>query len=203
MGLCIFAQMSVDDDAIGLVRAHRWATAAAQTRKLKEAGCSKVFDLDKQDRKDMEKIAGRRRTLLVYAFLLANPDKTRGMWADFLGSLGRIEARQGVVVDVSTGLDSLQQKAAFRAVVRDQVRRHNQGERAEEPGPAGRPGRREAKYSRGDWRLAYTIWHDPVTYPTWETAKDAMARIKSRNTDEPFSMARAHKKWGGRPKRKD
>jgi hypothetical protein len=194
--------MSGEDDAIGFVRSHRWAGAAAQTKRLREAGCSKIFDLDKQARADMEKIAGRRRTLLVYAFLLANPDKTRGMWADFLGSLGRIEARQGVVVDVGTGLDSLQHKAEFRAVVRDQVRRHNQGGRAEEPGPKGKPGRQEDEFSRGDRRLAREIWKDAETYPTWGSTRPALARLKATNTGRAFTVERAYKLWGARPKPK-
>jgi hypothetical protein len=191
--------MSVDDDAIGLVRAHRWASAAAQTRKLKEAGCSKVFDLDKQDRKDMEKIAGRRRTLLVYAFLLANPDKTRGMWADFLASLGRIEARQGVVVDVGTGLNSLQHKAEFRAVVRDQVRRHNQGGRADEPGPKGKPGRKALTFTQGQYRQARLIWKDLEHFPTYDAAEHELRKIKAQNNPKiGFSMSRAFRKWGKR-----
>lgn len=194
--------MAVDDEAIGLVRAHRWASVAAQTRRLKEAGCSRIFDLDKQDRKDMERIAGRRVVRLVYAFLLASPAKTRGMWADFLGSLARIEARKGVVVDMSTRLDSATQRPAFLDIVRGQVRRHNQGEKSGENHPKGAPGRPEAQYSRGDWRLAYVIWHDPVAYPTWDAAKEALAKIKAANTKEPFSVARAHQKWNGRPKPK-
>lgn len=194
--------MDGDDDAIGFVRAHRWMGAPAQTRALKEAGCSKIFDLDKEARSDMERIAGHRVVRLVYAFLLAKPALTRGMWADFLGSLKRIEDRKGVVVDMSTRLDSSTQRAAFLDVARGQVRRHNQGENSEEniKGKAGRP---EAKYSRGDWRLAHTIWHDTESYPTWEKAQEALKRIKSTNTKEPFSMARAHKKWNGRPKPKD
>lgn len=202
MGLCIFAQMPVDDDAIGLVRSHRWLSATGQAKRLREAGCSKIFDLDKQDRADMEKIAGRRRALLVYAFLLANPDKTRGMWADFMGSLERIEARDGVVVDMSTRLDSKTTRAAFLDVVRGQVRRHNQGGRAEEPGPKGRPGRKGDEFSRGDWRLARLIWQDVETYPTWDAASDALARIKARNTGRPFTKERAYLKWGARPRRK-
>jgi hypothetical protein len=194
--------MEPEDDAIGLVRAHRWAGVTAQTRRLKEAGCTRIFDLDKQDR-TASAVLGRRRVLLVYAFLLAKPALTRGMWADFLASLDRIEARKGVVVDVGTGLNSLQHKAEFRAVIRDQVRRHNQGEKSGENHPKGAPGRPEAKYSRGDWRLAHTIWHDIKTYPTWDSAKEALARIRSSNTNEPFSVARAHKKWNGRPKPKD
>jgi hypothetical protein len=202
MGLCIFVQMPVDDEAIGLVRSHRWLSATGQAKRLKEAGCTRIFDLDKQARADMEKIAGRRQTLLVYAFLLANPDKTRGMWADFLGSLERIEKRLGVVVDVGTGLDSLQHKAAFRAVVRDQVRRHNQGGRPEEPGPRGKPGRQEDEFRRGDRRLARAIWKDVETYPTWDSTRPALAGLKAMNTGNIFTVERAYKMWGARPKRR-
>lgn len=149
----------------------------------------------------MEKIAGRRRTLLVYAFLLANPDKTRGMWSDFLGSLARIEARQGVVVDVGTGLDSTKEKrAAFLDVVRGQVRRHNQGGRAEEVGPKGKPGRQADRFSRGDLRLARDIWKDAETYPTWGSTRDALARLKAGSTGNPFTVERAYKMWGARPR---
>jgi hypothetical protein len=196
--------MSSDDDAIGFVRSHRWAGAAAQTKRLKEAGCSKVFDLDKQDRADMEKIAGRRRALLVYAFLLASPDKTRGMWADFLASLKRIEARQGVVVDVGTGLDSTKEKrAAFLDVVRGQVRRHNQGERPAEFGPKGKPGRQADKFSAGDIRKAREIWKgkDAVHYPDWPSADKALRQLKATNSGRPFTQERAYKMWGARPKR--
>jgi hypothetical protein len=197
MGFGSFAQMSGEDEAIGLVRAHRWLSATGQAKRLKEAGCSRIFDLDKHDRADMERIAGRRVVRLVYAFLLANPDKTRGMWADFLASLGRIEARQGVVVDVGTGLDSLQHKAAFRAVVRDQVRRHNQGGRAEELGPKGKPGRHKEEFSRGQWKLARDIWKDKTNYPTEDDADAALRRIKSKK-GRPFTKHRAYLKWRGR-----
>lgn len=189
-----------DDDAIGFVRAHRWATLAVQTRRVKEAGCSKVFDLDKQDRRDMERIAGRRRVVLLYAFLLARPELQRGILADFQASLKRITDRDGVVVDLDTGLDSTHK--LFLDVVRGEIRRHQQGEASADNARQGKSGRPEAVYSRGDWRLAHTIWHDIKTYPTWDAAAEALKRIKATNTKEPFSMARAHKKWNGRPKPK-
>src|SRR5688572_18538343 len=150
--------MPVDDEAIGLVRDHRWLSVKAQTKQLREAGCSKIFDLAAHDRRDMERIAGRRVVRLVYAFLLANPDKTRGMWADFLGSLERIEKRDGVVVDLSTRLDSQTQRAAFLDVVRGQVRRHNQGETSAER--KGKPGRKKRVFTRGQYRLAHEMWKD-------------------------------------------
>lgn len=192
--------MDVDDEAIGLVRAHRWASAAVQKQRLRGVGCARIFDLDKEKRSDMERIAGRRRTLLVYAFLLANPDKTRGMLADLVGVLERIKARGGTVVDVDSGLSSEANEKAFRAVVADQVRRHNQGDKSADNHPKGTPGRQEDEFSRGDLRLAHHIWHNPVDYPTWDSAAEALKRIKATNTGRPFTKERAHKKWGPRPK---
>jgi hypothetical protein len=170
--------MDVDDDAIGLVRDHRWLSVKAQTKQLREAGCSKIFDLDAQDRRDMEKIAGRRVVRMVYAFLLANPDRTRGMWADFLGSLARIEARGGVVADMSTKLDSSTQRAAFLDVVRGQVRRHNQGENPAER--KGKPGRQKLTFSTGQIKQARAIWKDLVNFPTGADVKKALKAIKSK-----------------------
>jgi hypothetical protein len=195
--------MDAEDDAIGFVRAHRWATAKAQAKALKEAGCSKVFDLDEQKRPDMERIAGRRVVKMVYAFLLAMPEKTRGMWADFLASLERIEARDGRVVDVDSGLDSKENKAAFRAVVRDQVRRHNQGDKSADNHPKGTPGKPEAVFSPGGWRKAHGIWKgkDAANFPSWPAADAELRKIKATNTGEPFTADRAYKKWKGRGKR--
>lgn len=190
-----------DDDAIGFVRAHRWATVAVQTRRLKEAGCSRVFDLDKHDRDDMERLAGRRRVPLLYAFLLARPELSRGMWADFLASLSRIEARGGVVVDLDTGLGS--DSKAFRDVVRGEIRRHLQGESSADNARQGKSGREPDRFSRGDWRKAREIWKDVATYPTWDAAADALATIKAENTNRRFTKERAYLKWGARPRRKE
>lgn len=189
--------MAVDDEAIGLVRGHRWADTRAQTRRLKEAGCKRIFDLDKQNRADMERIAGRRAVRLVYAFLLANPDKTQGMWADFLGVLKRIEAREGVVIDVGTGLDSKAHRAAFLDVTRGQVRRHNQGEKSADNHPKGTPGRKLVVFTQGQHRQARLIWKDVKTYPTYDAAERELAKIKSGEVG--FSVSRAFRKFGKRP----
>ena len=189
--------MDAEDDAIGFVRDHRWLSAKAQTRQLREAGCSKVFDLDAQDRADMERLAGRRVVRLVYAFLLANPERTRGMWADFLGSLARIEARDGVVVDMSTRLDSATQRAAFLDVVRGQVRRHNQGENPAER--KGKPGRKKVTFTRGQLRQARLIWKDVENFPTYDAAARELRKIKGEGGF--FSETRAFRLWRKRPKK--
>jgi len=193
--------MPVEDDAIGFVRDHRWLSAKAQTRQLREAGCSKVFDLDAQDRADMEKIAGRRVVRLVYAFLLANPDKTRGMLADLTGALERIKARGGTVVDLDSRLDSETNPAAFKAVVADQVRRHNQGETSN--ARKGKPGRKKRVFSPGQYKLAYEIWKDVKNYPNDDAVTDGLKKIKASD-GVGFSYTRAFRKWKGRTKyRKD
>ena len=189
--------MPVDDEAIGLVRDHRWLSAKAQTKQLREAGCAKIFDLGEQQRADMERIAGRRVVRLVYAFLLANPDRTRGMWADFLGSLERIEQRDGIVVDLGTGLDSKTQRAAFLDVVRGQVRRHNQGENPAER--KGKPGRKKREFSRGQYKLAREIWKDLENYPNDDAVTAALKKIKATD-GVGFSYSRAFRRWRGRRK---
>jgi hypothetical protein len=195
--------MDVEDDAIGLVRAHRWMGVTAQARRLKEAGCKRVFDLDKEARADMERIAGRRVVRLVYAFLLANPDKTRGMLADLAGALQRIKERGGTVVDLDSRLDSETNPAAFKAVVADQVRRHNQGDKSADNHPKGTPGKPESVYSPGGWRKAHWIWKGKgaAQFPSWDAADAELRKIKATNTGEPFTADRAYKKWKGRGKR--
>jgi hypothetical protein len=189
--------MPVDDDAIGLVREHRWLSAKAQTKQLREAGCIKIFDLDTQDRADMERLVGRRVVRLVYAFLLANPERTRGMLADLTGVLERIKARGGIVVDLDSRLDSETNPAAFKAVVADQVRRHNQGEASN--ARKGKPGRKKREFSRGQYRLAHDIWADVKNYPNDDAVKAGLAKIKASD-GVGFSYTRAFRKWKGRTK---
>jgi hypothetical protein len=193
--------MPVDDEAIGLVRDHRWLSVKAQSKQLKEAGCTRIFDLDSQDRRDMVKIAGRRTTALVYAFLLANPERTRGMLADLMGVLDQIKASGGAVLDMDSGLNSAINEKAFRAVVADQVRRHNQGETSS--ARKGKPGRKKRVFSRGQLRLAYDVWSDVKNYPNDDAVKAGLAKIKASD-GVGFSYTRAFRKWKGRTKyRKD
>ena len=184
--------MPVDDDVIGLVRAHRWATVPAQTKRLKDAGCTRIFDLDQQARKDLERVISRRPAKLVFAFLLAEPDRTRSAWADFTGSLDRIEAKGGSVVDVDSGLDSKTNLAAFRAVVRDQIARNNQGEKSH--ARKGKPGRQLVVFTPGQIRQARAIWKDCKTFPTYSSAETALEKIASAN-GVPFSVSRAFRRW--------
>jgi hypothetical protein len=189
--------MPVDDEAIGLVRDHRWLSVKAQTKQLREAGCSKIFDLAAHDRKDMVKLTGRRTTALVYAFLLANPERTRGMLADLMSVLDQIKALGGAVLDMDSGLNSAINEKAFRAVAADQVRRHNQGEAAN--ARKGKPGRKKRVFSRGQIRLAYDVWKDVRNYPNDDSVKVGLEKIKASD-GVGFSYTRAFRKWKGRTK---
>lgn len=190
--------MAVETDLVGVVREHRWASIAAQTKRLKEAGCTKVFDLSKVDRQDIERLARPERVLcLLFAFLLARKRKG-GMMADFEGCLARIEKRNGSVRDVSTGLTSNgEARASFLAVVKDQARRSQQGLHAAEKGRL-KKGRPHEDYSAQQYADAKAIWRDRVEYPDERRdAKPALAAIQS-TSGTPFSVARARRKWGKR-----
>ena len=147
----------------------------------------------------MEKIAGRRVVRLVYAFLLANPDRTRGMLADLMGVLERIKARGGAVVDLDSRLDSETNPAAFKAVVADQVRRHNQGDASN--ARRGKPGRKRVMFTPGQLRQARAIWKDVENFATYDAAKHELRKIKGDGGR--FSETRAFRLWKRRPKRKD
>jgi hypothetical protein len=193
--------MPVDEASpLGFVRAHRWLDTPAQRAKLRAAKCVVIHDLDKQARSDMLRIAGMRPVLLVHAFLLADADGARDMWADFQRALKEIEKQEGYVVDVGTGLNSRDNRPEFLDVVRGQVRRDKQGEKSAENHPKGTPGRPEAEYRKGDWRKAFQIWKgkDAMNFPTERAVKDELAKLKAINTGEPFSVQRAYRRWGKR-----
>lgn len=71
-------------------------------------GCKHIYGHFQSANLERVRIAGHKFVGhgLVYAFLLANPARTRGMLADLTGVLDRIKARGGVVVDLDSRLDS-------------------------------------------------------------------------------------------------
>lgn len=191
--------MSVDNDFVGLARAHRWMRTG-QAKVLREAGCSQVIDLDDHKLSDVLRLARSGRVfVLAYAFLLLPPKRTVPAYER---ALEQIEAKGGAVKDLHTGLVSNDEprKTAFRAVVRDQIARDRQGAKAGAIGRANR-GRQLKKFSPQQYTAAKAIWRDLIEYPTWEACDAALAAIKTEK-GEPFTRARAHRKWRGRvPKR--
>jgi hypothetical protein len=197
--------MSGDDEAIGLVRVHRWATLDIQTKRLREDGCRAIIDLGSTKREEVLRLLRDGRTgKLLYAFLLVDPKRKRKLFEDFRAVLAKIEARDGIIKDVFTGLDNTDKarRAALLDVVRGQARRHLQGTKwAEEP-MRHKPGRKPEEFTAEQIAAAKAIWRDRIEYPTWKATDDALEQIMSAN-DEPFKRSRAHRLWGPRqPKRK-
>jgi hypothetical protein len=197
--------MAVDDDAIGLVRAHRWANIDVQTRHLRADGCRGIINLDKVSRAEVLRLLrDGRMGKLLYAVFLADPRRKRKVYEDFRDTLAKIETRGGIVKDVSTGLDSADKtkRTALLDVVRGQVRRHLQGAKSAENGRNHKPGRKLVQFSREQIAAAKAIWRDLIEYPTWEAADAALERIVSAK-GEKFTRWRARRLWGQRqPKRR-
>lgn len=191
--------MSVDNDCVGLTRAHRWMRTG-QAKALREAGCSQIVDLDQHKLSDVLRLARKGRVLvLVYAFLLLPAKRSA---AAFERALEQIEAKGGAVKDLHTGLVSSDEprKTAFKAVVRDQIARDRQGAKTGAIGKSNR-GRQHKVFSPQQYAAAKAIWRDLIEYPTWDVTDAALAEIKTAK-GEPFTRARAHRKWRGRvPKR--
>jgi hypothetical protein len=192
--------MSVDDDAVGLVRHHRWAKVEVQQVRLKEDGCRAIIDLGTTKREEVLRLLRDGRTgKLLYAFLLVDPKRKRKLFEDFRAVLAKIEARGGVVKDVFTGLDNADKarRAALLDVVRGQARRHLQGAKwAEEP-MRHKPGRRPQEFTAEQLAAAKAIWRDRIEYPTWKATDGALEQIRSKK-DRPFTRHRAHDLWGPR-----
>jgi hypothetical protein len=193
--------MAVEDMPIGFVREHRWVSTQAQKARLKAAGCATIRDLDKEDRSDMERLGGNRPVMLVHAFLLAEQDRTRSMWSDFVRTLGEIEKREGYVVDVGTGLNSRDNRPEFLDVVRGQVRRSQQGEASAENARKGKSGQKPIEFTAGQYKQARVIWRDVRNFPTYDAAKDGLKAIKGQRgkAKVAFSLWRAFRKFGPRP----
>ena len=187
--------MSVDNDCVGLTRAHRWMRTG-QAKVLREAGCSQIVDLDQHKLSDVLRLARKGRVfVLAYAMLLLPPKRSA---AAFERALDVIEGKGGAVRDLHTGLVSNDEprKTAFRAVVRDQIARDRQGAKAGAIGRANR-GRQHVVFAPDQTRQAKAIWRDLIEYPTWHTATVALHDIRSAK-DEPFTRARAFRLWGPR-----
>jgi hypothetical protein len=194
--------MAVDDDAIGLVRQHRWADVELQRARLEDAGCKTIIDLGETKREDaLRLIRDKWVGKLVYAFLLADP-RRRHLVADFRAALAKIEDRGGVIKDLSTGLDTADKskRIGLLAVVKDQIRRSQQGKRSAINGTKNPPGRQLVKFTPEQYREAKAIWRDTIDYPTWEDAEKALRQISSAKGEE-FTPIRAVRKWGKRTRR--
>jgi hypothetical protein len=188
-----FVQMT-DEDAIGVVRAHRWATLAEQRQRLKADGCRVVIDLGETPRDALLPMI-REGTVVkaAYAFLLAERKGATAGLADYHRLAERLAKLPrgcvGWVKDLETGLvaHTPGTRKAMLAVVKDQLARHGKGLRSAENGKRGGQLR---TFTETQMAKAEAVWNNVKRYPTWEDAAKALP--------EGFSVWRAHKLWQGR-----
>jgi hypothetical protein len=189
------------EDAIGVVRKHRWATLDAQRRQLQEDGCRVIVDLDATPR-DWLFTAIRERTVIkaAYACLLAARQSVRMGLADFIKFQAKIAKLPrgcvGVVKDLDTGLiaDSPGTRKAMLSVVREQLMRSARGLAAVES--AARRGRKEMKLTELQEAEAKAIWFNTRDYPEWDDAELAL----QEQIHEDFTKWRANRMWPGKRK---
>lgn len=165
------------EDAIGVTRKHRWMTVEVQEDKLKADGCRAVISLDKTDRDQLVRMV-RERTVIkaVYAFLLVDPRK-RGVirmtndYTKFTEHLANLPRKcHAYIKDVDSGFlaETVPQRRAMLAVVREQCAKHHKGAKSVQNLPRG--GQRKL-FSAEQIDTARLIWENVRRYPTWEHAQ--------------------------------
>lgn len=192
--------MSEVQDKIGVVRHHRWLSAAEQEKILAErcrivvslgGGKAKAVTLD-----ELAKLTRPGTVIeLVHVFLLADPRKKRivgGMKADLKAAIAKlVDKRGGVIVDVDAGLttEKAGHRQALMALAEDQIGRSNKGLKSALNGAKSK-GRPVEKFDAYELKNAKAVWRNVKDYPTWPDAAAAMP--------EGFTTARAYKLWGKR-----
>lgn len=185
-------------DAIGVVRAHRWATVGEQRQRLQDAGCSKIVDLDKTPREWLL-TAIRERTIIMapWAFLLTPRKHVRTGLPDFEAFMKRAAKLPrrcvGIIQDMDTGLmaDTPGAQKAMLAVVRDQLARHARGLAS---GENGRRGRKALILTEIQSAKGEAIWRNTRKFPTW----DAVEQELQKQVHKRLTRWRAHREWGPR-----
>lgn len=200
------------DDAIGVVRAHRWATLEEQRVRLKADGVRAIIDLGTTPRDELlNKLRDGPGTTfkLAFAFLLTDPNKgaKRALadyqeFADKIARVahkhfkpGRIAAKTvafGYVKDLETGLvaDTSGKRKAMVAVVKDQLARHGKGKRSAENGKRGREAveLNELQEAKGE-----AIWRNPK-YRDWDEAEAALRK----QVHKRLTKWAANRRWKAR-----
>lgn len=188
------------DDAIGVVREHRWMTAEDQARILRpDCRAIATFYGGRFRRVTLEDLAKLTRPgtvlNLVHAFLLAEPGPTREMKASLRHAFELLTVeREGIIRDVTTGM-STETKAKRQALIdmaSVQIGRSNQGAESATNGTKSQ-GAQPLDVSPEQLRDAKAVWRDQIEYPEWEDAARGLRAVHSN-----FTVWRAHKLWGPR-----
>lgn len=187
------------EDAIGVIRKHRWMQNDVQTEKLKADGCRVVVNLDKTDRDQLVRMI-RERTVIkaVYAFFLVDPRK-RGVirmtndYSKLVEKLANLPRDcHAYIKDVDSGFlaETPPQRKAMLAVVQAQCAKHHKGAKSATNLPRGG---QPKVFSEAQYIKAELAWRNTSRYPEWEHV--------TRYYDEEipgFTIWRAHKMWGPR-----
>lgn len=195
------------EDIICVVREHRWLSADEQAKVLGDRGdCRQVLSLGggkrlrQITRPDLEKLAREGTTVrFVFAFLLAEQRRNVvAMRADFRSALKRLERKGAVLADVESGLTTGTEghRKAMVALADHMIGRHCQGKRSAKNGAVMR-GRQLVEFTTQQLKDAKAIWRDTIEYPTWQSARDALAQIRSAK-GEKFTSDRARRLWKAR-----
>jgi hypothetical protein len=185
------------EDAIGVVRKHRWASVDVQRQRLQEDGCRVIIDLEDTPR-DWLYTAIRERTTIKAAFAcLLTPRKgvRPGLedYARFAERIAKLPRKcVGVIKDLDTGLvaDSPGARKAMLSVVREQLMRSSRGLAISE---AARRGPKALVLTEMQRAKAEAIWRNVRKYPTWDDVEPALKQLHKRLT-----RWRAHREWGPR-----
>lgn len=197
------------EDAIGVVRAHRWATLEEQRARLKADGVRTIIDLGTTPR---DQLLGSIRDgagtvfKLAYAFLLTDPNKgAKRALADYkafackIAKLSReyhkpggAKAKvivHGYVKDLETGLvaNTSGTRRAMLAVVKEQLAKHGKGKRSADNGTRGRKALvlDELQFAKGE-----AIWRNP-RYGSWVEAEKAL----QQHVHKRLTRWRANRLW--------
>jgi hypothetical protein len=186
------------EDAIGVVRKHRWASVDVQRQRLQEDGCRVIVDLDSTPR-DWLCTAIRERTIikLAYACLLTPRRGVRAGLEDYNRFASKImrlpRACHGYVKDLDTGLvaTTAGTHKAMLSVVREQLMRSSRGLAISE---AAKRGRRALELTPLQKAQGEAIWFNLKKY---RTRVDAEVALQDK-VHENLTHWAANRLWGPR-----
>lgn len=187
-----------NQDAIGVVRKHRWASLDVQRQQLQADGCRVIVDLDNTPR-DWMYTAIREGTVIKvpFAFLLCQRKGAVAGLADYRAFACKIANLPrgcfGAVKDMETGLvaSTPGTRKAMLDVVRRQLAQHGKGLRSPENGKRGRVALKltELQDAKGQ-----AIWFNLKRYRKRE---DAEAALREKVHKDLTHWA-ANRFWGPR-----
>ena len=196
---------------IGVVRHHRWISAAEQERIL-QPRCRFIVSLGGGKAKlvtlaELAKLTRPGDVIeFVHVFLLADPRKKHavgGMKADLKAAVALlVDKREGIISDAETGLTTATpgHRKAIMALAEDQIGRSNKGLKSALNGAKSK-GRPKPDFTPQQFAEAKAVWRNLIDYPEWIDTKEPLKQIVSPN-GIAFTPERAYTHWKRRTKAK-